>query len=184
MVLHSPILRQALTFLLCLTASTARAEDWIPSELLLNIIRQIESANGRQVVGDQGRSLGAYQLSKAAWADVSAWRHSRNLETCDYETGVWCEDVSRSYAADYLRLIGTRLASRLHRSPTSGEVYAAYNMGLSAFARCQYSLGRVNSMTASKCCRIDALVPPEPMAPEVVTPTYLAWQTPQNRLIP
>src|SRR5690242_20907216 len=105
MCILSNITRNSLVLLVWLTATMAHGQNWTPSDLLLNVIRQIESAQGRMVVGDQGRSLGAYQLSRAAWRDVDQWRQARSQPVVEYETGVWCEEISRSYAADYLSIL-------------------------------------------------------------------------------
>ena len=153
---------KGLVLLLCAAAVTLHAQDWAPSGPLLDIIRHLESADGLFTVGDNGRSLGPYQLSKAAWLDVNAWRKAHNLAVLDYTENVWSETVSRGYAADYLRILHARLAKNLDRSPSSAELYAAYNMGVACFARCQYSLPRVNSTTAAKCRQVEAFMRGEP----------------------
>jgi hypothetical protein len=121
-------------------------------------VRSVESAQGVFTWGDGGRSLGDYQLSEAAWLDVTAWRRSRGLPTFPYENHVWNQKVSRAYAADYLAILHRGLKRRLSRSPTAAEVYAAYNMGLNSFAQCRYQLGKVNATTARKCEQITAMV--------------------------
>jgi len=138
-----------------LLATPLLAQEWTPSEQLLNLVRKIESANGVRLVGDHGNSLGAYQMSAGAWNDVSAWRHARNLQRYAYAPAVWDESVSRAYAANYLQMLHERLARNMGRTPTCGEVYAAYNMGFTAFAHCRFSLAHVNSVTAGNCHFID-----------------------------
>jgi hypothetical protein len=144
--------------LLCLLAADAMAATWHPPDRLLHAVRGVESAHGRFTWGDGGRSLGDYQLSEAAWLDVSAWRRSRALPIYSYRTHVWNSKVSRIYAADYLAILHRELKKRLHRLPTPAEVYAAYNMGMSSFAQCGYQLAQVNPVTARKCRQITALV--------------------------
>jgi len=124
--------------LLCALAAPSYAHDWVPSGAMLDAVRRVESANGLLTVGDHGQSLGNYQLSEGAWADVNGWRRGRGVPTFDYEKSVWSEQVSRAYAADYLKILHSRLEKHLNRCPSSTEVYAAYNMGLSCFARGQY----------------------------------------------
>ena len=121
-------------------------------------MRHVESADGRWTVGNRGQSLGEYQLSEAAWLDVSEWRRARGLPVHSYENSVWNGNVSRMYAAGYLRILHTRLESRLRRCPTAGELYAAYNMGFASFARCQYRLARSNPATAGKSSRVELAV--------------------------
>jgi len=131
-----------------------RAHEWTPSAALLDSVRHVESSDGRHTVGDGGQSLGDYQISEAAWLDVSLWRKARGLTVHDYDRHVWDAKVSRTYAAGYLKILHGQLEDRLNRCPTSGEMYAAYNMGFASFARCQYRLARANSTTAAKSRQI------------------------------
>ena len=128
----------------------AHAHDWAPSKALLDAVRRVESADGLMIVGDNGQSLGNYQLSESAWVDVDAWRKTRGKLTFKYEKKVWSEQVSRGYAADYLTILHARLEKRLHRSPNSAELYAAYNMGLSSFARGQFRVHSNHKATAEQ----------------------------------
>jgi hypothetical protein len=148
----------SLALYIALGAATLQAQEWTPSERLLNLVRKIESADGLMLVGDHGNSRGAYQMSAGAWADVNAWRRARNLAGYDYATSVWNESVSRVYAANYLQMLHDRVVKSLGRTPSCGEVYAAYNMGFRAFARCQFSLAHVNSLTAANCRFIDSVM--------------------------
>lgn len=139
-------------------ADCAAAAGWRPPERLLHAVRYVESSHGLFTWGDNGRSLGEYQMSEAAWQDVSNWRLTRGLTTYDYRQDVWDPAISRAYAADYLGLLHRELRKRLNRAPSVGEVYAAYNLGLSGFAQCNYQLARVNRTTARKCLQITTLV--------------------------
>ncbi len=147
-----------LVFMGCLIAVDVSASVWRPSDRFLHAVRHVESAGGLYTWGDNGRSLGDFQLSEAAWIDVTAWRKARRLPTFEYRTEVWNPQISRIYAADYLTILHEELKKRLNRSPTPPEVYAAYNMGLASFAQCQFKLSRVNSVTARKCVLINALM--------------------------
>jgi len=131
---------------------------WRPDERLLDALCQVESSGGRFVSGDAGRSLGHFQIQKAAWADVVEWRNNQSLPTHDYQTHVFDSRISRLYAADYLTILHTRLKSQYNREPTAGELYAAYNMGLSGFKKCHYDLAQVNLVTRGKCKKIMANV--------------------------
>jgi hypothetical protein len=139
-----------------MAAATVRADHWEPPEALMDAIRYIESSNGRMIVGDNGRSLGDYQISQAAWFDVNAWRKSRGLPIYSYYPHVWNPKINRMYAADYLKILHAQLERRLNRCPTWAELYASYNMGFAAFARCQFRLARANSITARKAYQIQA----------------------------
>lgn len=141
--------------LVILAAVSLRAETWRPSDEFLDAVRYIESSNGQFVYGDGGRSLGDYQLSSAAWSDVNRWRQARGQRIYSYSKHVFNQQISRNYAADYLAILRRQLIQRLQRSPTAGEIYAAYNMGLQSFAQCRFSLDRVNSVTQKKCREIE-----------------------------
>jgi hypothetical protein len=154
-------MRKNLALLICLTASRLyAATTWQPTDELLHAIRFVESSHGQFTVGDHGQSLGDYQLSEAAWLDVSSWRKSRGVRTYKYERHVWDRAVSRAYASDYLAILHGQLKKHLNRAPTAGEIYAAYNMGLSSFAQCRFELARVNPVTARKCEQIEAITGP------------------------
>ncbi len=144
--------------LLCWLAANVAAETWCPPEEFLHAVRFVESSHGRFTWGDRGRSLGEFQLSEAAWLDVTWWRKARGLPTYDYSVHVWNRQVSRAYAADYLALLRGELKRRMKRPPTVAEIYAAYNMGLSSFAECDYRLANVNPLTAKKCRQIMAML--------------------------
>ncbi len=147
-----------LALLLCLLAGDVTAAVWQPTDSLLHAVRAVESAEGLLTWGDNGQSLGDFQLSEAAWVDVSAWRRAHHLPTYNYDVHVWNREVSRLYAADYLSILQRELKKRLGRTPSPAEIYAAYNMGLASFARCQYRLARVNPLTAEKCHQINAIL--------------------------
>jgi hypothetical protein len=164
---------RCLILALGLITASAQAQEWAPSEQLLNLVRKIESADGVMLVGDHGNSRGAYQMGAGAWADVSMWRRARQLSTYEYQTAVWDETVSRVYAANYLTMLHERLAKSMQRAPSCGEVYAAYNMGFTAFARCQFSLAHVNAVTARNCRSIDVAMGKAEPAADPETPVSL-----------
>ena len=78
-----------------------------------------------------------------------ASRKARGLPAFDYDKHVWNESVSRTYAADYLKILREQLKKRLQRSPSAAELYAAYNMGMSSFASCADSYSQ--RLTELKC---------------------------------
>jgi hypothetical protein len=137
---------------------SAHAMEWKPSEDFLRAVRQVESSGGQFLYGDDGRSLGAFQLSEAAWADVNEWRKARKLKTYSYSGHALHSYLNQVYASNYLTMIHSELSRKLKRKPTSSEVYAAYNMGLGNFAECNYRLNQVNPVTAKKARQILAMV--------------------------
>ena len=142
----------------CLIAGNVSAAPWSPNDDLLHAVRVVESGEGLYTWGDEGRSLGDFQISEGAWQDVNSWRKSRGLPLYAYEQHVWNKKVSRVYAAEYMQILGRELERRLNRPPKPTEVYAAYNMGLASFAQCKYKLARVNPTTARKCEQIRAML--------------------------
>lgn len=143
-----------LPLLLCLASGQLSAANWRPTERLLHAVRFVESSHGQFTVGDHGESLGDYQISEAAWLDVSFWRKAHGLPTFKYERHVWDREVSREYASNYLTILYGELKKHLNHSPNAAELYAAYNMGLASFAQCRYQLANVNRTTAKKCQKI------------------------------
>lgn len=139
-------------------AGAAHAMEWKPSAEFLQAVRLIESSDGRYLYGDDGRSLGAFQLSEAAWADVNEWRKGKGLKRYSYGGYALHEYINRVYASNYLTMIHGELKKKLKRSPTACEIYAAYNMGLGNFAQCGYRLTKVNPVTAKKAKQIVAMV--------------------------
>ncbi|HYE30045.1 MAG TPA: hypothetical protein VEH27_01325 [Methylomirabilota bacterium] len=150
------MVRHIIAVLFAASALSVEA-NWRPNEKLLAAVRQIESSNGLMQHGDNGRSLGQFQLSEAAWMDVSAWRKTRGLKTYSYDQHVFHYTISKAYAADYLALLRGELIKKLKRQPSVAEIYAAYNMGLGTFAECDYKLSRVNPTTKKKAHQVQAL---------------------------
>jgi len=142
---------------ICLSAA-AYAREWQPTDDFLHAVRFVESNNGQNKYGDNGDSLGDFQLSEAAWLDVNEWRRARGLKTYRYDGTVFHSYISRVYASNYLTILYTELNRKLKRPPTHAELYAAYNLGLSSFAQCDFKLSRVNSATREKCRQIETIL--------------------------
>jgi len=143
-----------LTLCLASLAVASEPREWKPTADFLHAVREVESNNGLNRYGDNGESLGDFQLSEAAWLDVNEWRRARNLKTYQYERSVYHSYISRVYASNYLTILHAELTRKLKRPPTHSELYAAYNLGLATFAQCDFKLSRVNSTTRAKCKQI------------------------------
>lgn len=141
--------------LLFLFSSAVFGSEWRPSDRFLSAVRSIESSNGKFLYGDNGRSLGEYQMSAAAWSDVSRWRKGRGQPIYEYKAFVMDSQISRLYAADYLSILQEQLRRKLRRLPSHGEIYAAYNLGFTGFSRCDFRLDKVNRTTARKSLWIE-----------------------------
>lgn len=144
--------------ILAFSFSSSFGATWNPDERLLDAVCEVESSGGHYLYGDDGVSLGHFQMQKAAWADVSAWRKKRDLPTYAYQPNVLNPKISRIYAAGYLTMIHDRLERHYDREPSASELYAAYNMGMSNFRKCNYALGNVNKVTLGKCQKIEAML--------------------------
>lgn len=152
-------MKTCLTLFLSLCgAMLVSAHVWTPHERLLDAVCQIESSGGQFTYGDDGLSLGHFQIQKGAWQDVVEWRRKQNLPTHDYRKNVFNPRISRIYASNYLTLLYSRLKAHYKREPTPGELYAAYNMGMTSFRKCNFDLNQVNPVTSAKCQQITALV--------------------------
>lgn len=139
-------------------AQATQVKEWRPSDDFLRAVRSVESSNGRYQIGDNGQSLGDFQLSEAAWLDVNEWRKARRLKIYDYQDSVFNGYISRVYASNYLSILHNELTRKLKRAPNHAELYAAYNMGLGTFAECNYRMSRVNAVTRAKARQIGVIL--------------------------
>jgi len=147
----------ALWFFLC-HSFVVQGSTWSPHDRLLDAVCQIESSGGRFTSGDRGLSLGHFQIQKSAWSDVVEWRRKQNLAVHNYRENVFNPRISRIYASNYLTLLYARLHQHYKRAPTAAELYAAYNMGMTSFRKCNYDLNQVNPVTIAKCQQLVALI--------------------------
>lgn len=119
----------------------------VVTDEFLDKVAMIESSGGKFLVGDRGRSLGAFQMSKAAWKDATAFRKRHGKTIYRYEDGVMEMEICRSYAASYLQLLEERLKRLMGRQPSAEHVYAAYNWGLSNLKKVRFDLSRAPRVT-------------------------------------
>jgi hypothetical protein len=149
-----------ITLLVCFVslAFVSYGNEWSPPRDFLQAVREVESSNGLKKYGDNGESLGDFQLSEAAWLDVNEWRRARSLKTYQYDQSALHSYINRVYASNYLTILYGELNKKLRRTPSPGELYAAYNLGLATFAQCDFNLSRVNPVTRAKCRQIGMLL--------------------------
>jgi hypothetical protein len=140
------------------TQTQTQAKEWKPTDDFLRAVKMVESSDGQFKYGDNGHSLGDFQLSEAAWLDVNEWRRARRLKTYPYEESVYNGFLNRVYASNYLTILHGELRRKLNRMPTHAELYASYNMGLATFAQCNFKLDRVNPITREKCRQIGEML--------------------------
>ncbi|MGV3773804.1 MAG: transglycosylase SLT domain-containing protein [Verrucomicrobiales bacterium] len=151
-------LKMLFVILFCGVVQVLEGKEWRPPEKFLKAVCFVESSNGQFVIGDDGNSLGHFQLSEGAWLDVNEWRNAKKLKTYNYKKHVMNPEINRSYASDYLTILHGKLSKELKRKPSHSELYAAYNMGIYSFAQCGYDLERVNSVTRAKCGMINSMM--------------------------
>lgn len=144
--------------LIFVSLGAAQGKEWKPTADFLAAVKAVESSNGQFTFGDNGESLGDFQLSEGAWLDVNEWRRARGLKTYRYSSSVYNAFINRVYASNYLTILHGELRRKLNRTPSHEELYAAYNMGLGTFAQCEFKLHRVNAVTRAKARQIGELL--------------------------
>jgi len=144
--------------LACFMATQVTAANWRPSERLLHAVRSVESADGLLTWGDNGRSLGDYQLSEAAWIDVNAGERRGDFRR--FNTKPMCGTGSEPHVcrglSHHLSTSNSRSASAVFRPRPKFTPHTI--MGHASFAQCQYQFGQVNPTTARKCQLIEAIM--------------------------
>ena len=133
--------------LLALLISAGSALAAVPDKWV-DLVGWVESRNDPTAVGDGSRARGEMQFWKATWDDCSRQRKAKGLPTWGFS---YAHDraVARLYARSWLDHIDERLTKALRRKPSLGEIYAAYNLGLSGFARRGYRLSECPASTRS-----------------------------------
>jgi len=134
--------------LIVLIALSATANAASPE--MLKEVAKIESSNNPKAIGDSGAARGLYQMHKPAWDQISVARKARGEKTWDWS---YAHDVyiSGLYASEYLDWLAKGLEKRLCRIPEPWEVYAAYNRGLTGFAKLDYKFENLPSHTKRSC---------------------------------
>ena len=140
--------------LLLTLASAAICEASIVDQKFVTAVAVSESRMLNLAIGDNGESRGAWQMSERAWDQVSAARRLRGATAYDWSTYCSYEAIARDYATEYLRWVESRLAHNMKRQPTRSEIYAAWNLGVTGFARLGYRLAAVPSVTKRGIARL------------------------------
>lgn len=123
-------MKRILSFLLA--CSTCQAKS-IVTEDFVNQVGIIESNLKTDAVGDDGESLGAFQISRRAWADAVAYSaitsgpHEYNLPA-DWKGHAHDFEMSQRAATLILKMHEERML-RNKIKPTPIKLYMAYNMG-------------------------------------------------------
>jgi hypothetical protein len=123
-------MKRILSFLLA--CSTCQAKS-IVTEEFVHKIGIIESNLNPDAVGDDGDSLGAFQIRRGAWADAVAYSritsgpHEYNLPE-DWKGYAKNFEMAQRAATLILRMHEERMLKNRIK-PTEFKLYMAYNMG-------------------------------------------------------
>jgi hypothetical protein len=117
-------------------------QDFLPR------LAAIESSGNPNAVGDKGKSLGMYQISKEAWRDATDWvRLTAPEHLCvffeplgkDYKKECMDPDKARWIATFYLMYLADRM--KKHGYDVNGKsLYMAYNCGYSKAESFQFDM--------------------------------------------
>lgn len=128
----------------------------IPSDKLLVAIATVESGRKPWAVGDHGLAFGAFQIHKAAWADVNITRKESG-KTQFAHARAFDPEISKEYAREFLAMLNLQLSQAMKRYPSPGETYAAYNLGVSGFSRRKFKMERCPITTRNAAARVERL---------------------------
>lgn len=123
-------MKRLLSFLLACSACQAKS---IVTEDLVYRVGIIESNLKTEAVGDDGDSLGAFQISRRAWADAVAYStltsgpHEYTLPI-DWKGHAHDFEMSHRAATLILKMHEERMIKNRIK-PTAFKLYMAYNMG-------------------------------------------------------
>ena len=107
--------------------------------------------------GDRGCAIGPFQFWKRAWEDTTLLREQMKVKTYPY----WRANepkIARQYAKTWLSHLMMRLTDKLHRTPTAGETWLAYNMGMTGFGLYDYDIRKVPAHKRTKALAIQNAV--------------------------
>lgn len=88
---------------------------------LLDAIRHVESGGDDRAVGDQGRSIGPYQIQQAYWRDARSW--------CRGLRGAYTDCYARDYAERCIVAYWHRYCRRALRNGDLEQLARVHNGG-------------------------------------------------------
>ena len=145
-----------MTLLLTLTAGLLASES--VSDPVVQAVEQVESS-GRGALtpdGDGGKAKGPLQWHAVAWKDCSAIRRKAGLAVYPYAAAS-DPAKARDYARTWLTALKVRLAKQIGRAPFPGEIWLAWNLGWSGYARYGFSLAFVPRAKFDKARQVNTL---------------------------
>ncbi|NDB33711.1 MAG: hypothetical protein EB160_09875, partial [Nitrososphaeria archaeon] len=110
-----------------------------------------------KAIGDSGKARGLFQMHRGSWEQISEQRASNGQTEYSWFEYSMDRDVSTEYAIAYLEWISSRLEIALNRKPLPWEIYASYNVGLSAFLKINCNFEKLPKHTQRACLKIAKL---------------------------
>lgn len=99
--------------------------------------RMVESGGNPMAVGDQGRSIGAHQMSRESWLDaqridptIGDYRNATNAI------------ISAKACIAFAKLQARRFHQATGREPSPEEIYACYNAGFERMRQLKFDVRR------------------------------------------
>lgn len=131
---------------------TSTCQSAITPEFLSKV-EAIESNGRANAIGDNGRSVGLFQFSRAAWTDCSKIRQKQGLSVYPYSNATNAY-ISRLYSGTWFRHLESRLvASR--QKPTRELLLACHQCGINGVKRRNYDLQKVPKTTRNAIAQLN-----------------------------
>jgi hypothetical protein len=132
-------------------ASMPPCQSW---NRFLDALATVESNNNPNAIGDNGKSLGAYQIQLAVWQDVNKSRGvGAKLPFGTGSHGIHARD----FAFSHLTNLHARLV-KVGITPTCANMYAAWNLGFTGFKRRGFEISRCPATTQRAAVKINNLM--------------------------
>ena len=131
----------------------------IVTDNFLTKVALIESNGNPNAIGDKGKSLGMFQMSKEAFQDAFAYCRMVNNydihwlllqgEKTDYKSAMKDPTLQKLYAKAYLQFIEHSLIKKGIK-PTELKIYMCYNMGVYGAMTYMFNTADKNLSTQKK----------------------------------
>ena len=137
------------------TALVIAMNTFVVPEAWVDAVEQIESG-GESVYGDNGYAAGSFQFHYDCWNECSWLRDKTGLPVYSYDEAM-DKVKSREYARTWLSHIYLVLSKKYKRPATLGEVWIAYNLGMTGFSKYKYSINHVRGWRKKKAVYLNNL---------------------------
>jgi uncharacterized protein YutD len=116
---------------------------------VLSAIGQVETGMDYSAVGDNGLSLGAFQLRRSGWVDGCTQLMREGKKAISYDDWKYATNQD-TVALALLRSLRGRLASKGITDPTPEQLALCWNMGFTAASRIGFDHHRAKSDYAER----------------------------------